>query len=572
MSFSNLFKSLMACCICILLQSDLRAQVVGDPVEAYQRNGLLLSDTSLPASGLIRPFLDGNLQTLSYIELDGKDLLHFPQRRIKSYRSPKITTESIFKPTELVIHQQYIGHHPYTWNDGAFLPMPGYQQLISAGVAGKSGNFDFKLAPEIVLAENQPFEGFPTDHDQTTWRDYYRYVNYIETPEKFGVNPLQKIYGGQSYLRYSFNAISIEASTANIWWGPGYRNALLLSNNAPGIPHLSVKSNQPISTALGSLEFEVLYGLLFNEPFPPADTFKVYRSNKLYKRKENLQRIMKGFVLSWQPKWVPGLFAGVEQSEVRYLYETRKVKDWLPFKKPFRRVIFDLPEKGLLLSGIFLKYRIPKANAEIYGEWGWNDARRNFRSFMVNNEQGIASVWGIRKLFKPKVEEGEEPGYYWELNAEITNLQIQNQKDLFVNTAPKSWYLHPHVRQGYTHDGQILGAGTGPGGNSQFLEFNWRSGLNRIGISMERKVNNNDFYIYHFTNSVDYRRYWVDFAASLHLSWQFGHLLVNAELSSIKSLNYNYWLFQPTDAYFISGRDVNQSTGNISLRYFFKHL
>jgi hypothetical protein len=51
-------------------------------MEAYQRNGLLLSDTSLPASGLIRPFLDGNLQTLSYIELDEEDVVR--HRLVKS--------------------------------------------------------------------------------------------------------------------------------------------------------------------------------------------------------------------------------------------------------------------------------------------------------------------------------------------------------------------------------------------------------------------------------------------------------------------------------------------------------
>jgi hypothetical protein len=576
MSKTFLHHCLKAMALILLLQinlhASLHAQVVGDPMETYQRNGLLLSDTSLPASGLIRPFLDGNLQTLTYIELDGKDLLHFPQRRIKSYRTPRYTTESIFKPTELVMRQQYVSHHPYDWNDGAMLPMPGFQQLISMGVSGKTGNFDFRLSPEVVLAENQPFEGFTTEHDQTTWRDYYRYVNFIETPEKFGVRPLQKVYGGQSYFRYSLNALSAEISTANKWWGPGYRNALLLSNNAPGFPHLAIKSNQPISSQIGSFEFELLYGLLFNEPFPPADTFKVYRGNKLYKAKDNLQRVMKGFVLSYQPKWVPGLFLGVEQTENRYLFETRKFKDWLPFKKPFRKVIYDMPEKGLLLSGLFFKYRIPGAHAEIYGEWGWNQSQRNFRSFMVNNEQGIASVWGFRKMFKPQVEDGEEPGYYWELNAEITNLQIQNQRDLLVNTAPLSWYLHPQVRQGHTHEGQLLGSGTGPGGNSQFLEFNWRSGFNKIGFALERKINNNDFYVYHFRNSVDFRRYWVDYAATLQASWQFGHLLVNAQLSSIKSLNYNYWLFQPADAYFISGRDVNQYTGNISLRYFFKHL
>ena len=68
------------------------------------------------------------------------------------------------------------------------------------------------------------------------------------------------------------------------------------------------------------------------------------------------------------------------------------------------------------------------------------------------------------------------------------------------------------MRQGYTNEGQVLGASVGLGGTSQTIELNWRRGNNHIGMSAERRLHNNDFYVYSFTNSGDLRRFFVGFA------------------------------------------------------------
>jgi hypothetical protein len=54
--------------------------------------------------------------------------------------------------------------------------------------------------------------------------------------------------------------------------------------------------------------------------------------------------------------------------------------------------------------------------------------------------------------------------------AELTQLQMPT-KELIQQKG--SWYTDAIISQGYTNQGQLLGAGIGPGANSQSIEVNW---------------------------------------------------------------------------------------------------
>jgi hypothetical protein len=149
----------------------------------------------------------------------------------------------------------------------------------------------------------------------------------------------------------------------------------------------------------------------------------------------------------------------------------------------------------------------------------------------------------------------------------MANLQLQTRAEQFSSGAPPSWYLGADVVQGYTHNGQILGAGIGPGATSQTIELNWRKAKNRIGLSAERRLHNNDFYVFSFTNSVDFRRWYVDFATTLKIDWSFGRWDISPRLSYIQTNNYNWGLFQPEAKYFIPGYDKQQFIGQFNFRY-----
>ena len=456
---------------------------------------------------------------------------------------------------------QYVGDHPYDWNDGAMIPAKGWQQYLNAGVNLKWKQFEIQIAPEFVAAQNLGFEGFSADMDPVQWKDYYRFYNHIELPERFSNQPYNKFFGGQSFLKYKFNNTVIQFSTANKWWGPGYRNALVLSNNAGGFPHLSLANQKPIQTKIGAFNYEFIWGQLRNSNDPPPLSYLSFRGNKLYAPKEDRVRAFQGMHINYTPKWFANLTLGLEQSFVQYSGELSGLGAYLPVKNIVHRLPNDLPVQPIILTAFYFNYQLPAVQARLYGEFGWNLNQTTTRNFIVQPDKGLASVLGFSKIF-PSTK-----NHYWEFLAEMTNLQLQTRAEQFTTGVPPSWYLGSYVRQGYTHNGQVVGAGIGPGATSQTIELNWRKAKNRIGLSAERRLHNNDFYVYSFTNSGDYRRWYVDFATTLKIDWSLGHWDIGPRLSYIQTNNYNWWLFQPQEIYFVPGKDKQQFIGQLNFTY-----
>ncbi|MFZ4104540.1 MAG: hypothetical protein ACOYKI_07365, partial [Sediminibacterium sp.] len=70
-----------------------------------------------------------------------------------------------FKLLPILNKLQYVGDHPYDWNDGVMIPAKGWQQYINTGVHLKWKQFELQIAPEFVAAQNLNFEGFGEDMD-----------------------------------------------------------------------------------------------------------------------------------------------------------------------------------------------------------------------------------------------------------------------------------------------------------------------------------------------------------------------------------------------------------------------
>ena len=481
-----------------------------------------------------------------------------------SFAQTKDTANKLqIKILPIVNKLQYVGDHPYDWNDGVMIPAKGWQQYLNAGVNFKWKKLELQIAPEFVAAQNLSFDGFSENLDPVHWRDYYRFNNFIEQPERFGDQAYQRFFVGQSFLKYQLRNTSVSVSTANKWWGPGYRNALILSNNAGGFPHLSIANKKPLQTKIGAFNYEFVWGLLKNGNWLPPQPTKTFRGNKLYVPKPDTSRMFQGMHINYTPKWFKNLTIGVEQSFVQYTNQLAGLMSFVPVKNIVHRLPSDALNKPIILTAFYFNYHLPAANTRLYGEFGWNLNRTTFRNWLLQPDKGMASVLGLSKTF-PTTK-----NHYWEFLAEMTNLQLQTRAEQFSTGAPPSWYLGAEVVQGYTHNGQILGAGIGPGATSQTIEFNWRSAKNRIGLSAERRLHNNDFYVYSFTNSGDFRRWYVDFATTLKVDWTFGRWDLSPRISYIQTNNYNWWLFQPQEIYFIPGMDKQQWMGQFNFTYHF---
>lgn len=434
----------------------------------------------------------------------------------------------------VVLQQQYNTHHAYGWNDGSMIPAKGYQTQLSFGASYKKGLFSFQLRPEFVYAYNPYFSTFPSKQIDNIWYAYREVItNVIDAPERFGYKRYLKFFPGQSHLQFNYKKVSLGVSTESLWWGPGIRNSLLMSNNAPGFPHLSFHSSKPVTSPIGSFEWQLIGGLLKSSNILPDDTSRRLNGLLMYRPKSFEDRYINGLVMTWQPKWTQGLFLGVSRVFYQHRSELKPTLDsYLPVIGKFFKK--NLPTEDALkrdqLASFFFRLILPKEKAEVYGEFGRNDHSYNLTDFLLQPEHSRAYIIGLSKVF-----EGRKKAL--QVYGEMTTLQMPST---MLIRAEESWYVHYQVREGYTNRGQVIGAGIGPGGSSQIIGLKWLSGFNRTGLSFERVVHNNDFYFVAF-GPLSWKHNWVDLAFSGSKSWRTKNLIYDARLTWVHSLNYQWY-------------------------------
>jgi hypothetical protein len=213
------------------------------------------------------------------------------------------------------------------------------------------------------------------------------------------------------------------------------------------------------------------------------------------------------------------------------------------------------------MGSLFVRYVMPAEQAELYMEFGRKDISLMPWNILQTEDYRRAYVVGFRKLFRT------ENGAHIQFLGELTQLQAPSIELIFT---PDSWYTNKIIRQGYTHLGRPLGAGIGPGSNSQTVEIAWVKGLKKLGIQFERVRYNSDYYYYAFAYITDFRRHWIDLSTTFKADWQFKNLLVSAQLGIIRSYNYQ-WLVMQTDPndFFQPGNEVLNFAPRVSVRYLF---
>ncbi|WP_342647789.1 capsule assembly Wzi family protein [Mucilaginibacter sp. CSA2-8R] len=525
---------------------------VGSPaLEDYYRRGQLLGTADTTVSMMVRPlqpawlkkdvdvfYPDDEERRLNLLGFDRKYLIQGAGRDLKLL--------------PLSVQTQFNSDHPYGWNDGAMIPAKGLQTLISAGIFYKKGPLTIQLRPELVMAANSSFDTFNKNHYEVIFARYYDIYNNIDLPARFGSNPYVRAFWGQSAVKLNFGAVAFGISTENLWWGPGIRNSLLMSNSAPGFKHLTLNTNRPIKTPVGSFEGQLIAGRLENSGYHPLTPDTTFLNSPLYVPKPTDWRYLSGIVLSWQPRWVPGLFLGYSQTRQMYSKDLNSLGDYLPFFSQTKSV--TAPDAAIenrdQRSAVFMRWLWTKEHAEVYFEFGHNNYNRTARESALEPENSRGYTFGLRKALPFNTTRGES----LLIGVEATVLQ---ENDVNKTLQGYSWYVNKYIRQGYTNRGEILGAGIGPGANLQSLDVSWVRGLKRLGLQLERYVHNNDFYYYAYSDSKDTRRHWVDLSLGASGEWNYKNLIFNAKLAVIRSLNYQWFLLQkPTDPYWINGKDV----------------
>ncbi len=563
----RLLKFLLILPLLLPLQTEAQTIPTGMPVlnDAYRRAQLL---------GKINPNVSFTSFPLFPVKAFRVQNSFYPDSSAEKKLTPKFNGiihfgkgRGLFQLLPVTWQQQYNTHHPQGLNDGAMIPSTGYETFFRAGIYAKYGFLSIQLYPEVVYAQNKFYNGFPTDYPDVRWAQYYWTLNLIDMPEHFGNGSYTKMTWGQSSLRLTFGAISIGISNENLWWGPGVRNALIMTNDAAGFKHLTFNTVRPVKTFLGSFEWQLIAGRLEASGYPPPGADKIWHGKPLYSPKPDEWRYLSGLLVTWHPKWVPGLFLGFARTVQQYHKNmTGNMIDYFPVFIPLglRAAGGDgeLANKRSQLYSVFARWLWVKGHGEVYFEYGRSDYFWDNRDFKVELAHSGAFVLGLRKLIPLKTRPDENI----EVLMEFTQLAMNATT---INRDGLSWYLSKSVRAGYTNEGQLLGAGIGPGSNLQTLQVSWFKALKMIGLRFERYAHNNDFF---FSYIKDIRYNWVDFSATLLGQWSFRkQLLLNAQLEYVRSFNYQ-WQYTPPappDYWGGTGKDITNIHFKVGITYRF---
>ncbi len=456
-----------------------------------------------------------------------------PLYRDQILQSKENTKRSYQSILPLRIIQQFNTDYPISQNDGAMIPAKGYQVFFSPGIFWKYKKLSLQLYPEFVWTNNPMFPTFNTN-DNKVKLSHIIGLNHTDNLERFGYEKYQKAFWGQSSLRLNLRSISLGLSTENLWWGPSYKNSLIMSNNAPGFLHFTINTKRPIKTILGKIEFQMVMGKLEGAKIDFPDSNYFWLNNKNQKiPKPNDWRYLNAFSYSFQPKFINGLFLGLNRSFQIYHQDLgNKISDYLPVITPFQKnnLVQEDSIKRDQLASIWFRQIFRKSAFEIYGEYGWNDSKSNIWDLLVNFNHARAYSFGATKLVLIRNNNNR----YLRFNLEIT--QLDQTADRIVRNAG-SWYGHYQVIHGYTHQGQVLGAQIGPGGNMQSLDMSvWNKKLN-YGFSIDRQAHNLDFFYSVFST---YNNKWVDFNVNFYANFPYRNWIISPKFSFVERRNFQW--------------------------------
>lgn len=452
---------------------------------------------------------------------------------------------------------------PHGENNQAAWYGKGVNPEWMGGVWLSSDYLTISIQPHVVWQQNKDFL-YPR-FVFTDSKGGIRYVaegigNVIDAPFRFGPDPWWTFDWGYSSVRVHYDKLEAGVSSEPLWWGPAVRYALMMSNNAPGIPHAFVGTREPVRLPwVGHLHFRWIFG------YPEESG---YFDHRFAGRK----RFINSVNIAWTPSIVPDLTLGLTRT---YHQFERDGFDWdnvtamfNPFKKAEEGSHSN--ERNQLLS-TYAQLLLPEANAEIYGEFFREDHSYDWRDFLNEPHHNGGWAFGFQKLFHARFAD------FYRINVEFTNLSISQIQQV----RPQDYYYtHAQVRQGHTNRGHILGAAIGPGSNSQFLSLDGYRGDYKAGVFIQRIAENENF---HLLNNAaddtpgvaefgDYFRHRVNLNLGLNLLYGPGPFYLHGEFVWTKAYNYGRFDYGELERIYVTNyehKDRINLQFRLGIRYVF---
>jgi hypothetical protein len=438
--------------------------------------------------------------------------------------------------------------YPYGANDGPLWAGRGLTVAASGGLSGHVGVLSFAIDPIAFRAANRPFELLPNGSPGLQAFNHGTFAGSVDLPQRFGDAAYARVDPGNSYIRLDARFISFGLSTANEWIGPATEYPFLLSNNAPGFPHLFLGTGDPLNVGIGRVQVRALWGRLDQSAYSPVTGSAHYVSGG----QTGTVRLATSIQAVLQPRGAPGLELGVARFfHIPYVAGSPDAAFW---RKPFF-VFFTKNEYARgdtlgvenQLASIFFRWVFPHSGFEVFGERGYEDQFYDAREFIENLDHDREYMLGFQKTL------ARRDGSFDVLRAELINYQLSTLA--LIRGAEGRVYVHSPLRQGHTNRGQLLGAS--PGVNAAAAAtWAWTrySSAAKTSVTLRRIVRDQigDYYL---TGIVNPRGSDVLVAAALDRT-HYGALVdLGAKIEVMDEFNRNFM------------RDVGNLNLQLTLRY-----
>lgn len=415
---------------------------------------------------------------------------------------------------------------PDARGDGAAFSGVGPSMRVTAGARLRLGPVHVSLRPEVVIDGNLDHQTFPSGDPSRhpLASPFYHGAHSADLPSRPGTSTYAAIAPGESGAWWSGARAFVGVLTSMPEWGPGGARALrpgaasshprtpgeglVLGESAPGLPRLELAYALRSRPATDRLAMRWFAGIARESEWFDADS-------------RNDSRIVSGARLEYErgDAFTAGLARTVMSAGGR---------DVLPAAfQPFTRAIGDSVID--LLSADVL-FALPDA-----GTLAWIEAARqvpftSLRDLLRFPTEGIAYRIGLRQRLH-RTSRAE-----WIATVEALRL---DQSGTTTDATPSDFYTSPTVIQGWTHRGQPLGAGVGPGGQQQTARLERVGRRWHLGAFVER-VRRNDGALLRDAAAVS-DRHDVTLLGGVEAARDVGSYSVAARLSAGPRLSY---LFQ----------------------------
>lgn len=347
---------------------------------------------------------------------------------------------------------------PYGQNDGVLWQGRGFNSSFSAGARLEAYGLELTIKPEVAFSQNLAFDLVQSAYTGAAYKDKaedYGYfgVQSIDAPQRFGNQPFFDFSWGDSEIRYTWKTFTVGFGTQLIWLGPAKINPIIHSNNAPPYPKFDIGLRKTaivvpkLDWYLGDVETRLWCGYLSESDWFDNDS-------------ENDHNMISGLTVSYAPSVFEGLTLFANRTYLaKWKPESLKTLSSLFFVDLGGGGAQDVWDQRASLG---FSWIVPAGGIEVYGEAGLNDYGPSLDGYIRYPFHSMVYTGGLQKSFVLPIKNT----IYGLIIFEWSNLEMSQD---FQFQWPTTFYAHHQIIQGYTNAGQWLGAGSGTGGNSQYL-------------------------------------------------------------------------------------------------------